>query len=177
MALLRGLVVVALLGLLSGSGLADEKDKETKKFDDATFVQKAASGNRREIHLGKLAAERASNAEVKSFAERMVKDHQKAQKDLEHAVKSASLTMPHREKGEHDKEHSKFEKLKGADFDSAYMTCMVEDHEKAAALYEKATKEVKNAELRKYAASTLPVVREHLKMAKEISGRLSRKER
>jgi len=177
MAVFRGVVVLALLGLLNGQGFGDDKDKETKKFDDATFVKKAASGNRREVQLGKLAAERASNAEVKSFAERMVKDHQKAQKDLEHAVKSASLSMPHKEKGEHDKDPAKLEKLKGADFDSAYMKCMVEDHETAEALYEKASKEMKNAELKKYATQTLPVVREHLKMAKEISGRLIRKER
>src|SRR5262245_59285839 len=39
------------------------------------FAQKTALGGQKEVQLSQVAAQRAENAEVKSFAQRMVQDH------------------------------------------------------------------------------------------------------
>ncbi len=49
---------------------------------DSGFVQMAASGGLAEVQLGKVAQQKATNAEVKQFGQRMVTDHTKANKDL-----------------------------------------------------------------------------------------------
>jgi putative membrane protein len=47
---------------------------------------------------------------------------------------------------------------------------MIKDHEKVAAEFEKASKRAQNAELKSFAANTLPVIKHHLKEAKAIAG-------
>src|SRR5215210_6972484 len=42
------------------------------------FLVKAASGGMMEVELGRMAEQKASNAEVKAFGSRMVKDHSQA---------------------------------------------------------------------------------------------------
>lgn len=169
--LLRGLVIAALV-FVPGVRIGAQGGKEVKSFDDAEFVKKAASGNHHEVELGKLAAERASNSEVKRFGERMVKDHGKALKDLETAAKAVGVTVPDKMMKKHQQEYDKFNNLKGKDFDSAYVKHMVKDHEHDVKAFTKASKQAKNAEVRRFAEQTLPVIQEHLQQIKEIQRKL-----
>ena len=49
---------------------------------DTKFVQEAAVGGMAEVALGKLAATKATNPDVKQFAQRMIDDHSKANAEL-----------------------------------------------------------------------------------------------
>jgi putative membrane protein len=60
--------------------------------------------------------------------------------------------------------------MSGDSFDKAYVKEMVKDHEKDIAEFEKAQGEVKNEDLKKFIADTVPVMKEHLSMAKEMQG-------
>ncbi len=73
---------------------------------------------------------------------------------------------------EHQKAMSKLAGLSGADFDREYMEMMVKDHEKVAALLEKASTNASDADIKAFAAKTLPVVNEHLQMARSIQASL-----
>jgi putative membrane protein len=57
----------------------------------------------------------------------------------------------------------------GADFDQAYIRMMIEDHEKAVALFEQ-ERDAKavHPELQAFVNSNLPVLRSHLARAREI---------
>ena len=72
--------------------------------DDAEFVKKAASGGMLEVELGKHVAAHAADANVRSFAQRMVTDHGKANQELKAVASAAGLRVPseldakHREK-------------------------------------------------------------------------------
>src|SRR5260370_13863331 len=68
-------------GLFLALAAGAEEKKDDAKGDDR-FVTEAAVGGLMEVKLGLLAMEHASNAEVKKFAQRMVDDHGKANKDL-----------------------------------------------------------------------------------------------
>jgi putative membrane protein len=46
---------------------------------------------------------------------------------------------------------------------------MVKDHEKVAGEFEKASKTAQNPELKSFAATTLPVIKNHLKHIKAIA--------
>jgi len=50
--------------------------------DAAAFVNQMTIANLAEVELGKMASERASNADVKAFGQMMVKDHSQANQDL-----------------------------------------------------------------------------------------------
>ena len=61
---------------------------------------------------------------------------------------------------------------KGAEFDGAYAEAMVRDHKETVALFERAAAEAKDADLKKWAESKLPVLRHHLTMAQDLATKI-----
>jgi putative membrane protein len=159
--------LTAAAGLLFGITAAGWAD-EDKPFTDQEFVKKAASGGLHEVEMGKLAKDRAANADVKKFGERMVTDHSKANDELKEIAKGMGIQLSDKMMEEHQKHVDHMKDLRGADFDQAYMKHMVEDHEKAVKMFEKASKECKDARLRQWAEKTLPTIKDHLAMARKI---------
>jgi len=170
-----GLAVMLSLGFLGTSSPADDKNKEAAT--DEQFVMKASAAGLAEVNLGRIAAERGSSAEVKRFGQHMVEDHTKANKELiELANKkgwkvAAQMERPHQEAAE------KLTKLEGADFDRQFMSQMVKDHEEAVDLFSSKGKDARDEELKAFATKTLPTLKEHLKMAKDLDGGGKRKEK
>jgi putative membrane protein len=158
-------------------GTGSQKPLKAPSDADSRFATNAAEGGILEVELSRLASTKASNQEVKDFAARMVTDHSKANAELTEIASGKDLTLATQEqvKAKHQAMIANLEKLEGAAFDRAYMADMVKDHDKAVALFEKQAKSGRDAALREFADKTLPVIREHQKMAKQIHGKLSAK--
>ena len=121
------------------------------------------------MELGKLASKKAGSAEVRSFGERMVKDHSKANAELAKIAKSKGAAPADTAGPEHAGNWGKLNKATGAEFDREYMKAMREDHKKAVSLFEKQAKSGDDADLKAFAAKTLPVLREHGKLAEKAA--------
>nr|WP_294792231.1 DUF4142 domain-containing protein [uncultured Mucilaginibacter sp.] len=130
--------------------------------DDAKFVVDAANGGMSEVELGKLARQKATNAKVKEFAEMMVMDHTKANEELKALAKAKNVTLPDSLNVDSKKGLDDLSKKAGADFDKAYVSMMVDDHKKDVAEFEKAGKDLKDADLKAFVDKTLPVLKGHL---------------
>jgi putative membrane protein len=61
------------------------------KWSDKHFVTKVAEGGQIEIALAELAVERASNADVRSYAQQLVNDHRQMSHQLERLAQSKGL--------------------------------------------------------------------------------------
>lgn len=148
---------------------ADEKKADDKKpLDDATFVKMAASSGMEEVEVSKIATEKAKGADVKKFAEMMIKDHTKANEELKTAAKAAGIEVPAKLLEKNQKHLDTFKDYKGTDFDKDYVTHQVADHEEAVALFTRASKELTNKELKEFATKTLPHLQHHLEDAKKL---------
>ena len=55
----------------------------------------------------------------------------------------------------------------GAEFDRAYHAAQLTAHNEAVALFERASKNLDNAELKNFATETLPTLKDHHKMVKD----------
>ena len=86
-----------------------------------------------------------------------------------------SVTLPTELDAKHKAMHDKLSKLSGAGFDKAYMSHMVTAHKEAVALFEREAKNGTDAEAKSFAEKTLPTLREHLKMAQDVSQRANKK--
>jgi len=139
---------------------------------DKTFIKKAAEGGLAEVELGKLAAEKASNEEVKKFGQRMVDDQGKATKDLLGVADKKGIKVSTDLPKKLQETYEELAKLKGAEFDRAYMKLMVMTHQEDLKEFDKESKTGKDADVKAFAAKTLPVIREHLTMAMEIWDRI-----
>ena len=97
------------------------------------FVQKMLMSNAAEIQLGKMGGEKATNAEVKSFAQMMVTHHTQANEDLAPLAKQHGLEEPAKLDAKHQQMVTKLSKLEGAAFDREFMNVMVTSHREAVA--------------------------------------------
>lgn len=222
----------------AASDTAQNTTSSTLASDDRKFILEAAHGGMMEVKMGRLAADKASNADVKAFGQRMVDDHSKANSELTALASQKGITLPgaadmamtntnaasnmnattpasdeqssttsstadqkssasstttsqpavtdttasgqrharvDANTGEtlKDQEHmNKLSSLSGDAFDREYMNMMVKDHEKDVKEFEKVSTKAKDADVRAFAAKTLPTLREHLQQARDIQSRV-----
>jgi putative membrane protein len=142
---------------------------------DRDFATKAAQDGMAEVALGELATRQASNEEVKQFAQRMVRDHSKANDELKELASRKGITLPSEVQGKQKALQDRLGKLSGADFDREYMRAMVKDHDSAVALFEKESRTGGDPELKAWAEKTLPTLREHQTMARELAVKVGAK--
>jgi len=96
---------------------------------DRDFVHDVAIANMAEIELGKLAAGRAVNEEVKRFGQMMVDDHTAAAGKLKTVATAHNIPLPTEIDDKHRDLRERLSKLQGAEFDREYMKAMVDGHE------------------------------------------------
>ena len=163
---------------------------ERKFVEDLTYAGAA------EIELGRMAAERGANAEVKRFGQMMVDDHSKAGNELKDIATQYRIPQPAGVDEKHRELMDKLAKLRGAEFDKQYIDAMVQGHEdvvdklesrvderdRSAVLTGQAPKDTNvkpepadnhiEGSLNTWAAGALPVVKAHLDRAKSIQDAL-----
>jgi putative membrane protein len=139
---------------------------------DQVFVASAASGGMAEVEMGKLAVDKASSPDVKKFAEQMVSDHTKANEELDRIASGKSLKIPRTLDLEHKTELDTLTTKSGADFDKAYAMAQIAGHEKMQRLLSDEAKTGNDPDLRAFAEKTLPTVRQHYQMAKDLEAKV-----
>lgn len=150
----------------------DKDAKGTLSAADRTFVTEALQGGMAEVELGKLASERASNAAVKQFGQRMAEDHAKAGDELKKIAQDKGVTPPPDMGAKHKKLHDRLSKLSGAEFDRVYMDEMVKDHRADVKNFQREAKSGKDPDVKGFAAKTLPTLQDHLKQAESVHGQV-----
>jgi putative membrane protein len=177
----KSVLVVGVTIVVSGALLAAEAPNQqppapprqtaavsTVAAADQMFVMDVAKDGMAEVELGKLASEKASNAKVKAFGQKMVVDHGKANDELKTVATSQHLTLPTAIDPGHKAVYDRLVKLSGAEFDRSYVREMVAGHKKAVDALSRESASGKDAEVKAWAAKTLPTIREHLRMIEEL---------
>lgn len=137
--------------------------------DDAVTAAKFVEGGTMEVMLGKLAQSNAANQKVKDFGKMMVDDHTKAGDELKAIAKKKNWNFSEELGADKKAKYDEMAAKKGADFDKAYSSFMVEDHKEDIADYKKAVSEAMDADFKAFAQKTLPTLEHHLKMAEEAN--------
>jgi|SRR4051794_15807796 len=144
-------------------------DTSTSKVDDKKFVKDAALGGMTEVELGKLAAQKATRDDVKQFGQKMVDDHTKANDQLKEVATKQNIPIPDSLDSKHQGRINKLSKLSGPDFDKAYVKDQLKDHETDVRAFSAEAQNGNNPEIKAFAATTLPILQEHLSMVKDLS--------
>jgi putative membrane protein len=140
-----------------------------KAVTPQSFASQAAVISKAEIELGQIALKNTQDANVRTYAERMVKDHSAADKKLKAIAAKQNLQLPQSLDPEHESLKTKLQGLKGDDFDRAYAQAMAKGHDKAVALFESASQQPQMPDdLKQFAASTLPTLEQHQEMAHSL---------
>jgi putative membrane protein len=143
----------------------------TLTSQDRTFVDKAAIGGMAEVQLGQLAVKNAKSADVKNFGQRMIDDHTKANNELTSLATAKGLTPPAELDSKNKSTLERLSKLSGDQFDKAYISDMVTDHEEDVAEFQKQANGNGDPTIKAFASKTLPTLQEHLQLAKSIASK------
>jgi putative membrane protein len=128
------------------------------------FLQKAAERHQAEVALGQLALQKASSDRVKQYGARMIQDHQKVIDDVQKLIKKeGELSMPHQQM------QRQLSQLSGKDFDKAYMSFMVQDHEKDLGELKQRAPTLTDPRVEHWTADALRIVKDHLEEAQAIA--------
>lgn len=154
----------------------DNDTPAAARIDDASadFLVKAADGGMTEVEASRTAQQKATNGDVKSFAQMMVDDHTGANAAVKQLAANLNVTIPAAPSEEHQKDITKLNEKTGRDFDKAYMNMMVDDHKKTIDLFEKAENDCKEESVKAFVRNTLPKLRTHLNAADSIQNRLKK---
>jgi putative membrane protein len=134
------------------------------------FADKAAKSDAFEIAAGKLAKTNADSADVKQFAATMIEAHTGSTAKIKAAAAKATPEIKPDPTLTSDQQ-SKLDdlaKLKGADFDKAYVDGQVSAHEDALSLMKGYADKGDTPSLKAAAGEILPKVQDHLDMAKKL---------
>jgi putative membrane protein len=136
------------------------------------FMTQAAESGMAEVELGRLAQTKAQNAEVKKFAQMMVQDHSNSNTELKQLAGKKNVSLPTELNAEYKSMKEKLSGMSGAGFDREYMAGQVADHEKTVNLFQTQADNGTDADAKALAAKTLPTLKKHLEMAREVHGKL-----
>jgi putative membrane protein len=149
------------------------RDTQKQAVGPQTFVKKAALAGMTEVELGKIALNKSQNPDVRSFAQRMVQDHTKANTELTSIAQAKNIEVPKSLDAEHKSMVEMMRTKSGAEFDAAYSEHMRADHSKAIELFEGASKSM-DAELASFAGKTLPTLKEHKRLTTKLPANSAR---
>jgi putative membrane protein len=145
------------------------------KIDEPGFVMLVTGANLSEIANGQLAAKQGNDADVRKFAQMMVTDHTKANKELTTLANEKKWGVSTSVDREKQAFHDRLAGLSGNELDKAYLQNQVNEHKNVIALFEQEVRDGKDADLKAWAQRMLPALRDHEKMARDLWDRVKGK--
>lgn len=168
-----------MAAVVSISSCSTNNSKDTKevaeehneaKFDksghekDTQFLVNAAAINLEEISLGQLAQQKSSAEmnHLKKLGKMMEDAHKKSLAELTAMAQLKNISLPTSQTENGKMVYKKLNEKSGTDFGKEYSGLMVNGHKDAIALFEKASVDCSDPEIRAWATATLPTLRIHL---------------
>ncbi len=134
-----------------------------------TYVAKAGAGDLYEIESSRLAMERAARPGVREFARMLVDDHRRGTERVAAAARADRINPPPpRLEPRHRSMLRQLERARGPAFDQLYLNQQIPAHQDALALHRNQARRGAGNDLRRVAASIVPVVEGHLTQARRL---------
>lgn len=153
------LTICGLAVSLGASAQVSKKDQE--------FMTKAAAGGLYEVQAGNLAQEKGHSAGVKSFGAMLLKDHSAANEELKALAGRKGVTLPAAVPADKKKRLDKIAQAKN--FDKEFVDEVgVDDHKDDIKLFEKASTDADDADVKAFATKTLPTLKAHREHAEGL---------
>ena len=164
------IVLLTSLFLLATGSLTETARAQNAGFSPAgkSFIKDASSAGLVEVELGQVARDKGSSQDVKAYGDRMVLDHGKTNEELKGIAAQKNVKLPLQVERKHTTMIAMLSKLSGPEFDRKYMQTMVKHHAANIARFKRAIRKVKDQDLKAWASATLPVLQQHLQLAKEL---------
>lgn len=139
----------------------DAKFENSSVESDAQFLVNAAEINLQEMNLGLLAQQKSTNTDVIELGKMVTEAHTKSMTDLKALAMKKNITIPIVATEDAVKEYDKLNMKAGKEFNKEFCEMMVDGHKNAITVFEKATTDAVDEEIKNWAIATLPTLRMH----------------
>ena len=158
-----------------GSQTATDSGKAELNSETRDYVQKAAMGDMLEVESSRLALNRSATPEIKKLAQDMVDAHTMTSDELKARLVRAGLIveLPAMLDDEHKKKVDDLRAASARDFDAKYLELQKEGHDEALNIHRDYAMNGTVADLKAFAADTVPKIEMHLKMATDLQSKMS----
>jgi putative membrane protein len=146
---------------------------DTANTQDKLFAQLMAAAGLAEVEFGRIAESNAQSNGVQDFARRMVREHSKANEQLEKLAEQAQIPLSGELGPDEKAMKDELNRLPAPNFDFSYMQSQLIGHQKAIILLKYVIGQGQNSGLQQFAAESLPVVMGHLEMARAVMDELT----
>jgi putative membrane protein len=164
---LNKLVPFLMLSLFVWTGCRDN-DPEPNTLTSQEFMQRAAASDVFEIQTGQMATQEAQTQEVQQFGQQLVADHTQSSTMLRNLADQKNIALPDSMNQEQMVIRNNLRNQSGVAFDREFINAQVQAHEEAVDLYEQATREVTDQDVRGFAQQVLPKLQQHLDLARQL---------
>ena len=137
--------------------------------EDTQFMKDAAQSGIAEVKMGELAASNGESQQVKDLAQKLVTDHGKVNAELKQLATKKGVMLPDAASEQQKTMLQHLTSLKGREFDTAFKQHAVEGHQKSVDKFKTAAEKAKDADIKAFAAKTLPTLQQHLALAKQLN--------
>lgn len=149
-------------------GVPAEPRGSATRVEDRQFMQMAAEAAHAAIGAARVALQRSENDGVRRLARRLIDDHTETHARLQALAAGRGFALP---RDASAMEQAKLTLLQSEDrgrFDGEFLRIFgVQAHREAVELFERERAHGKDPELKAFAASVLPTLREHLRIARQ----------
>jgi putative membrane protein len=158
-----GVFGLFLIGNLStGSGLINRAEENSYRF-----LMEAAEARLIDAEEGKLARERGTTEEIRSYGRWMMRDQAKLLEELRKLGNKKNIELPGKISSERLKVLEELRTQTGKNFDEKFMKMISVDHKRDVHEFKKAAKS-KDEEIKSFASRYLPTIEAHLERILEI---------
>jgi putative membrane protein len=152
-------LAVALLGWVA-SGAEDSAG--------GSILNQVHQINLAEIQEGQLAEQNGQSKQVKSYGKTLVRDHEKADAEVQKEAKKLGLTFTPEQTADQQNEIQQLQTLTGSDFDRQFVKDEVAGHQKAISMVKDALPQVQSSGEKKTLDKIMPLLKKHLKIAEKL---------
>ena len=159
----------------NGSQTATDSGKAELNSETRDYVQKAAMGDMLEVESSRLALNRSAMPEIKKLAQDMVDAHTMTSDELKARLVRAGLIveLPATLDDEHKRKVDDLRAASARDFDAKYLELQKQGHDEALSIHRDYAMNGTLADLKAFAADTVPKIEMHLKMATDLQSKMS----
>lgn len=162
----------------TGAAAAAATPAPAPAMNDTTILGTLDALNAADSSAGSVAAKKGTNAQVKSFANRMMRDHHKLRADGQALAKKLNITPSLPSGDTLQQSASKWmDSLnalpKGAAFDTAYINHEVAAHQAVVQILQSAQGAAQDSSLKTAITQAIPLIQAHLTQAQSVQSKLS----
>lgn len=136
---------------------------------DQNFVTSAAAAGVYEVTIARTALQKATDVQVRAFADMLVQHHTAANDQLKVLAAKKGLTVPAEVPAGKRPTLERLSMAQGPQFDRQFVeTVGIADHKDDISMFERAAKEARDPEIKAFAERTLPTLKAHLAAAQKL---------